>query len=99
MMRGADAIYANQANYWTDENPDPNADFPRMWPGNAGKGTVSVLDLGNHNFYPQSKYLVNMAYLRFKNLTIGYTLPKIGHVKFTWIKYAFISVLIIFANL
>ena len=76
MMRGADAIYANQANYWTDENPDPNADFPRMWPGNAGKGTVSVLDLGNHNFYPQSKYLVNMAYLRFKNLTIGYTLPK-----------------------
>lgn len=31
MMRGADAIYANQANYWTDENPDPNADFPRMW--------------------------------------------------------------------
>lgn len=22
MMRGADAIYANQANYWTDENPD-----------------------------------------------------------------------------
>ena len=66
----------NQANYWTDENPDPNADFPRMWPGNAGKGTVSVLDLGNHNFYPQSKYLVNMAYLRFQNLTIGYTLTK-----------------------
>ena len=37
-----------------DENPDPNADFPRMWPGNAGKGTVSVLDLGNHNFYMET---------------------------------------------
>lgn len=76
MMRGADAIYENQTSYWTEENPDANADFPRLWPGNAGKGIVSVLDKGNHNFYPQSKYLVNMAYLRLKNLTVGYTLPK-----------------------
>ncbi len=75
MMRGADAIYANQTSYWTEENPDPNADYPRMFPGNAGKGSIAALDLGNHNFYPQTKYLVNMAYLRFKNLTIGYTLP------------------------
>lgn len=75
MMRGADAIYANQTSYWTEENPNPDADFPRLFPGNAGRGTISVLDLGNHNFYPQSKYLVNMAYLRFKNLTVGYTLP------------------------
>ncbi|MDD4778053.1 MAG: TonB-dependent receptor [Fermentimonas sp.] len=76
MMRGADAIYANQTNYWTEENPDPNADFPRMFPGNAGFGTLAVLDRGNHNFYPQTKYVVNMAYLRFKNLTVGYTLPQ-----------------------
>ncbi len=75
MMRGADAIYENQTSYWTAENPDPNADFPRMFPGNAGRGTIAVLELGNHNFYPQSKYIVNMGYLRFKNLTLGYTLP------------------------
>jgi TonB-linked SusC/RagA family outer membrane protein len=75
MMRGADAIYANQTNYWTEENPNPNAEFPRMWPGNAGQGRISVLALGNNNFYPQSKYLVNAAYLRFKNLTLGYTIP------------------------
>ena len=75
MMRGADAIYANQTSYWTEENPNPNADFPRLFPGNAGRGTISVLELGNHNFYPQSKYLVNMAYLRLKNFTVGYTLP------------------------
>lgn len=75
MMRGADAIYDNQTSYWTEENPDPNADFPNLFPGNAGRGTISVLELGNHNFYPQDKYLVNMAYLRFKNLTVGYTLP------------------------
>jgi TonB-linked SusC/RagA family outer membrane protein len=74
MMRGADAIYENQTNYWTEENPDSNADFPRLFPGNAGRGTIAVLELGNHNFYPQSKYIVDMAYLRFKNMTLGYTL-------------------------
>lgn len=74
-MRGADAIYANQTDYWTEANPNPNAEFPRLFPGNAGRGTISVLDLGRNNFYPQSKYLVNMAYLRLKNLTVGYSLP------------------------
>jgi len=27
MMRGADAIYENQTNYWTEDNPDLKADF------------------------------------------------------------------------
>jgi len=74
-MRGADAIYAHQTNYWTEENPDPNADYPRLFPGNDGQGRIAVIGLGNKNFYPQSKYLVNAAYLRLKNLTLGYTLP------------------------
>ena len=76
MSRGADAIYDNQTDYWTEENQNYDAYYPRMWATNANKGTISVLEGGNHNFYPQSRYLVNMAYLRFKNLTIGYTLPQ-----------------------
>ena len=81
LMRGADAIYKNQTSYVTDAdykagNIDQNATYPRMFPGNAGQGTISVISGGNHNFYPQSKYLVNMAYLRLKNITLGYTLPK-----------------------
>jgi TonB-linked SusC/RagA family outer membrane protein len=76
MARGADAIYANQVDYWSEANPNPDAYYPRMWAANSGKGVISVLENGNHNFYPQSRYLVNMAYLRFKNLTLGYTLPK-----------------------
>jgi TonB-linked SusC/RagA family outer membrane protein len=28
-----------------------------------------------NNFYPQTKYLLNLAYLRLKTLTIGYTVP------------------------
>ena len=47
-----------------------------MWPGNAGYGTVSGVARGNHNFYPQSRYLVDMSYLRLKNITVGYTLPQ-----------------------
>lgn len=80
-MRGADAIYDNQTsyNYYDYETGtyhiDQRNDYPRMYPGNADYGTISVLQRGNHNFYPQTRYLVNMAYLRFKNITIGYTLP------------------------
>ena len=82
-MRGEDAIYANQTNYITEAmfeagNIDQSADFPRMWGGGAQRGNASgdILDLGCYNFYPQTKYLVNMAYLRMKNITVGYTLPK-----------------------
>lgn len=75
LMRGADAIYANQTSYWTEENPSQDATFPRLYPGNASKGNISVLENGCNNFYPQSRYLVNMSYLRFKNLTVGYTIP------------------------
>ena len=83
MTRGADAIYANQTSYITEEMfangiIDQNADFPRMFGGGAGQGKASgnVLSGGRYNFYPQPKYLVNMAYLRMKNITVGYTLPK-----------------------
>jgi len=79
MMRGADAIYANQTDYYTDENKNYDAYFPSLYPGNAQQGNISstVLGLGANNFYPQSRYLVNMAYMRLKNLTFGYTLPQI----------------------
>ena len=79
-MRGADALYKSQTSYITNEDAekgiiDQNATYPRLTQGGAAKGTVSVLENGITNFYPQSKYLVNMAYLRLKNITIGYTLP------------------------
>ena len=79
-MRGADALYKSQTSYITNEDAekgiiDQNATYPRLTQGGAAKGTVSVLENGSTNFYPQSKYLVNMAYLRLKNITIGYTLP------------------------
>lgn len=82
-MRGVDAIYSNQMNYVTAEQVakeqiDQNADFPALNGGGAARGTISasIIDQGSQNYYPQTKYLVNMAYLRLKNVTIGYTLPK-----------------------
>lgn len=51
---------------WSPETP--NAYFPRL------KSYIAedVSELG----YPQTRYLQNFAYIRLKNLTIGYTLPQ-----------------------
>ena len=81
--RGADAIYANQTSYVTQaqyesKNIDQSARYPRMYPGNSGQGTISssVISGGNNNFYPQTKYLLNLSYLRMKDVTLGYSLPQ-----------------------
>lgn len=86
--RGTDAIYSNQMSYNKQvidiENQrltgeilvDQNNDYPRLYPGADGAGKLgSSINNGRYNFYPQSRYLMNAAYLRFKTLTIGYTLP------------------------
>lgn len=49
--------------------------YPRMYSGAGGAGTVQNIGNGRYNFYPQTRYLMNLAYLRIKNLTVGYTLP------------------------
>ncbi|TLX70376.1 TonB-dependent receptor [Labilibacter sediminis] len=53
-------------NSWTEDNPD--AYFPRRR-GYIAQGGYE-LDI------PQTRYLQSAAYLRLKNLTFGYTLPK-----------------------
>ena len=84
-MREADlAIYAHQTKYNVYDpehgiiNISEDNDFPCLYPGNEYAGNVTGLvgEGGCHNYYPQSKYLVNMAYLRLKNITLGYTLPQ-----------------------
>ena len=52
-------------NIWTEDNP--NAYFPRP---------QAYISTGSQDLsYAQTKYLQNAAYLRLKNLTMGYTLP------------------------
>ncbi len=97
--RGTDAIYSNQTSYVTEEEVaqgiiNQNAAYPRMWAGGGAQGNISssILDAGRYNFYPQDRYLVNMAYLRLKNLTVGYTIPQ------KWTRKATIEKIRIYAS-
>lgn len=62
-------------DYWTEKRT--NAFYPRAW------------DLGGSNtgftMQTQSKYLLNMAYLRVKNINFGYTFPR------EWMRKAYIG--------
>ena len=55
-------------DYWTVDNTD--AFYPA--PYNMGRDT----NVNSYNYLRNDRYLLNMAYLRLKNLTVGYTLPE-----------------------
>lgn len=63
--RALDGLYAHQMDYWTPENPD--AFYPRPTDMDGANNV--------YNFQPQSKYLLDMSYLRMKNITFGYSFP------------------------
>ena len=54
-------------DHWTPEKPDGY--FPRM------KAYIAE-DANEELSAPQTKYLQDVSYLRLKNLTLGYTIPK-----------------------
>ena len=54
-------------NIWTEENP--NTYFPRLR-GYSSEEPYAELNL------KQTRYLQNIAYIRMKNIQLGYTLPK-----------------------
>lgn len=61
-------IYKHQLDFWTPTNPDAR------WPRLVAPGSSS----STNNWWMTGSdiYLLNAAYLRIKNITIGYTLPK-----------------------
>ena len=62
------AIYQHQLDFWTPTNP--NAKYPRLVaPGSASSAN-------NWGYAGSGIYILNGAYLRLKNIEIGYTLPK-----------------------
>jgi TonB-linked SusC/RagA family outer membrane protein len=54
-------------NIWTEQNPD--AYFPRYVSRLASNANGTLIA-------PQTRYLQNVAYLRLKNIQIGYNLPR-----------------------
>jgi TonB-linked SusC/RagA family outer membrane protein len=94
--RGNGIFYEHQMDFWTPTNtdayyPNPSEGFytsnlsgQQYW---AGQPQNTSYQPSGNNFYPQSKYLLNLAYLRLKTLTVGYTFPvamtrKLGIDKF-----------------
>ncbi len=53
-------------NYWTPQNTGA------FYPAAYDNGTSN----SSNNMQVQDRYLLNMAYLRLKNLTVGYSLPQ-----------------------
>lgn len=77
-----EAWYTHQTDYWTEDNP--NAFYPRLSSTSQSNNT--------QNFLPQTKYLLNMAYCRLKNVSVGYTLPQ------QWLKPAGLKKLRFYVN-
>ena len=86
MSQSCLGVFTNQTSFNTVDygadgrvvsaNISQDNDYPRMYSqGGSAAGQIGNIGYGRYNFYPQSKYLTNLAYLRFKNLTVGYTLP------------------------
>jgi TonB-linked SusC/RagA family outer membrane protein len=59
------ALYDNQLNYWTPANQ--NAYFGRIYTNGLSQGNNQVV---------QSRFILNGAYLRVRNLTLAYNLPQ-----------------------
>lgn len=62
--------YAHQTDYWTPTNTD--AWYPRLTEMNQ----PAQYSAASFNYLCQSRYLLDMSYLRLKNITLGYNLPK-----------------------
>ena len=81
------ALYANQTDYWRAKSYDPSSsDY--MVPVNPDSKLFRIYDQGNNvgsNTRVSDKYLQNAAYMRIKNITLAYTLPK------EWVRRAFIQ--------
>lgn len=53
-------------NRWTEDNPNRNAEYPKLTTLNGGSGTI----------FTSTYWLRDASFLRVKNLQLGYTLPK-----------------------
>jgi TonB-linked SusC/RagA family outer membrane protein len=60
-------IYQHQLDFWTPTNTDSK------WPRLAPAGSTS--DINNYGYSSETE-IMNAAYIRLKNVAIGYTVPK-----------------------
>ncbi|WP_210464216.1 SusC/RagA family TonB-linked outer membrane protein [Rufibacter roseolus] len=65
---GGENLYEIALDRWTEENPNPNAFYPRLSYGSGANGS------NNNNQY-SSWWLKEVDFLRLKTAEIGYTIP------------------------
>lgn len=63
-------VFEEHLDYWTPDNP--NAYYPKPYTGAVGV----ISNYRNKTSLPTDLYLQNAAYLRLKNVTLSYDLPK-----------------------
>lgn len=63
-------FFKEHLDYWTEENP--NSYYPKPYLHTAGG--IGIYQ--NRNMQTSSRYLQNAAYIRLKNITLSYDLPK-----------------------
>lgn len=73
-FHGMDNPRAFHMNRWTEANPNPYADYPRIYSSSSPHTTY------NRNFNDQ--HLFDADYFRIKTLTLGYAIP--AHVIKSW---------------
>ncbi len=72
--RGQNQFAELFGNYWTPDNPDPNAKYPK--PSSATQVTVS------------ERFIEDGSYLRLKSLRLGYNLPTEALGVSSWLRSA-----------
>src|SRR5690606_11516862 len=60
-QRGSNQLADLYANYWTEENPDPNAKYPKV----SSASAINVSD----------RYIEDGSYLRLRVLRLAYNIP------------------------
>ncbi len=63
-------VFDYQTDYWKEDNP--NAFWPRIY----GQVPSGIINNSGANTAIQTKYLQNGAYIRLKNVTLAYNLPR-----------------------
>lgn len=63
-FQNASTALVQHLDRWSEANPNPNAAYPRL-----------SINQQSNNLQPSSFWQVSAAYLRLKNIQLGYTLP------------------------
>ncbi len=80
-FQNASTALIQHLDRWSEANPNPNAAYPRL-----------SINQQSNNLQSSNFWMVNAAYVRLKNVQIGYTLPT------TWLKGTGLTGVSFFAN-